>query len=211
MKRASSVLVLAAMVLLVPSTGFAIDSVWGIKGGVTFANFVGDDAGDVAGVIEFNYKFGFAAGFFIEFFLYSMIAIQPEALFILKGSRVELFGVEADHLNLYYVDFPILIKIYPIQSGINVFAGPFFSLNLWNRESLKGDLKDAVSKAGGDTKIKRENIHNVDFGFVVGAGFDFEKVVIDGRYSLGFIAIDDSGFDRDWKNSVFSFLVGFKL
>jgi len=54
----------------------------------------------------------------------------------------------------------------------------------------------------------------MDFGLVFGAGIEFGKFVIDGRYTHGFTNLNDSEEDGDaveFKSRVFSIMAGFRF
>ena len=61
----------------------------------------------------------------------------------------------------------------------------------------------------------KDEVKSFDFGVVFGGGLDFAagsgSFVIDIRYTLGLTSVDDSGFDADLKNKVFSASIGYAL
>jgi hypothetical protein len=213
MKRAIIVMSVVMMFVMVAGAGLSADVSWGVKGGVNFAKFRGDDA-DISGIVESTSKFGFAAGIYAKIAVVNFISVQPEALFTLKGENQELGGLKGINVNLYYLEFPILVKVYPLPSPSiqpNVFFGPYIGLDLFNRFVVKDDIKTAFELLGFDTDGEYEDVKRIDFGLVFGGGVDIGKVGIDGRYAIGLISTDDSTFDLDLKNSVFSILVSFAL
>ncbi len=191
---------------------FAGDFKYGIKGGINLSNFFGKDA-EIAGIIESDIKIGYTTGLFGTLFLKDTIAIQPEVLFTLKGERAVIFGVEASHNNLYYIDIPLLLKLYlpeqrryPVKP--NLFVGPYFGINLWNRAVAKDELADNLEAMGEDTEVEYEDVRKLDYGFVFGLGMDFRTLLLEGRYSLGITTTDDSDFDLDLKNQSIAIMLG---
>ena len=59
------------------------DVKFGAKGGVNFANLVGDDAGDATMFVGFN------VGLFVEIPITDKLTIQPELLYSAQGSKSE--------------------------------------------------------------------------------------------------------------------------
>jgi len=163
--------------------------------------------------VESDIKLGYTTGLFGTLFLKETIAIQPEVLFTLKGERAVLFGVEASHNNLYYIDIPLLLKIYlpeqrryPVKP--NLFIGPYFGINLWNRAIVKDELADVLNVFGEDTEVEYENVKNLDYGLVFGFGIDLRKFLFEGRYLLGLTTTDDSVFKLDLKNQSIAIMLG---
>jgi hypothetical protein len=174
------------------SLGMAIDLSYGVKGGVGFANFVGDDVPS-----SNDSRLGFSAGAFGEFELINMVKLQPELLFSLKGSKADPFTY-----NYYYIDVPVLVKFYPPiavpVAKLNAFAGPYAGVNIIAK------LKD-----NGTTTDVKDDVKLLDFGLVIGAGADIKKFTVDARYAFGLTKIAEN--DDSVKNSLFAVMVGYRL
>jgi hypothetical protein len=104
-------------------------------------------------------------------------AIQPEVLYVRKGTTFQSLGVDGN-INLDYLDIPVLLKLnlIPSKTGLSPFieAGPSLSLNTSAKETFLGhsvDLKDMVN--------------GTDFGLVFGGGLDIQKVTLEVRYEVG--------------------------
>ena len=128
MKRIFIFSVVILFVISSASLGLALDLSFGVKGGVGLANYIGSDA-----MSSNDSRLGFSAGAFGEFSLIKMVSLQPEVLFELKGTKVEVSGSKG-YNNLYYIDIPVLLKVYPPLPvplvKIHAFAGPFVGLNI---------------------------------------------------------------------------------
>jgi hypothetical protein len=203
------------IIFLSGSSLFAVDFKYGVKGGINLSNFGGNDA-EIDGVVESDIKVGYTTGLFGTLFLKDTIAIQPEVLFTLKGERAVFFGVEASHNNLYYIDIPLLLKLYlPEQRRYsmkpNLFVGPYLGINLWNRAKAKDELADALNAMGENTEVEYEDVKKLDYGLVFGFGVDFSKLLLEGRYSLGLTTTDDSVFDLDLKNRTVAIMLGLRI
>ena len=174
------------------SVGMALDLSYGVKGGVGFANFVGDDVPSAN-----DSRLGFSAGAFGELQLIKMVSVQPELLFSLKGSKSDPYTY-----NYYYIDIPVLVKFYPPipvpMAKLNAFAGPYAGVNLI-----------AKRKTDSTTSDVNDQVKFLDFGLVLGVGADIKKFTVDARYAFGLAKIAENGNDE--KNSVFSIMGGYRL
>lgn len=207
MKRLIMALFVAlAMFAYSSFSGSAQGVTGGLEGGLNIADIYGDDAED------WNSRMAFCAGAFLTLSLVDMFAIQPEVLYARKGTRWEEEYAGETYtatLTLDYLEIPLLAKLSMPLAGIvkpNLFFGP--GLGILLSAKVKGE--------GVETDIK-DDTKSTDFGFVVGAGLDFDlamsKVTLSGRYTLGLTSIDDSEVDpqQDVKNGVISAMVGYSF
>ena len=175
------------MLLMLPITAAAQGISYGVKGGINFATVSFDPSAD----INSGYRIGIAAGGFVALPLGSRLTIQPEGLFSQKGEKADLDGVTAT-LELDYIEVPVLVK-YAITQGasrsFHVFGGPSMAFKIRSR---------ATASFGGTTVETGEDeiIKDTDFGVVVGAGMDFGKWSVDGRYTMGFADINNDDADE---------------
>lgn len=165
----------------------------GVKGGFGFATLTGDTYG-----IKSMLNLG--GGGLIRFSLSPQFSIQPELLLILKGAMEK--GDDGEKIKLTYIEVPILAMYRPPTQGTirpAFFVGPAISMLL--------------SAKVGDDDIK-DDLNGADFGFVFGAGVDFEtgargKFSLDCRYTMGMLNIVEDAGDDSVKNGVFSFGVSY--
>jgi len=150
----------------------------GIKAGVNFAQVSGADD-------EPGRRVGAIAGGFLTFGIGSGLAVQPEVLFSMQGTKFDVGTAKAD-----YVQIPVLLRIGSnSKAGASVYGlvGP--SVSLWIRdEGWTDDLK------------------HTDVGLVVGAGVTVSRLLIEARYTAGL-----TGFSKGtavYKHRVFSLLGG---
>lgn len=181
----------------------------GIKLGLNFANWVGDDADifqDQGIDMDKKMEIGFAFGGFLTYEVNEMFAIQPEILYSMQGVKYEgtVQGVDMTSTNtLTYIQVPILAKFnLSMESNIkpNIFLGPQLGLLLTAKTKAKsdgleveGDIKDATK--------------SIDVCLVFGAGVQFDQISIDARYNMGLTSFDEGG--DDLKNSVISIMLGY--
>ncbi|QYJ68228.1 porin family protein [Flavobacterium litorale] len=136
---------------------------FGIKAGLNFANFSGNDAND------FNVLTSFHAGMVAEIGLLQSLTIQPELLYSVQGA-------EADDNNykLNYITVPVMAKIY-LTDSFNLHGGPQASILISESESF-----DSF------------NSNTYDFGFAGGAEFFFaDSFSVQARYISGVSEISD--------------------
>ena len=106
-------LLMVAVFVISGLPAFAIDFSMGVKGGINFAHFGGDDA-KAQNSFESDSKFGFTGGVFGSIPVKDIILIQPAVLFTLKGQKREYIGSSGFYYNsLYYIEVPALVKFYP--------------------------------------------------------------------------------------------------
>lgn len=129
----------------------------GIKAGVNFSNFSGDDANG------FNVLTGFHAGIFTEVQLLKHLSFQPELLYSKQGAKYHDTEYELNYLNV-----PAVFKLY-FNSGFNIQAGPQFGLLISESDNFNG-----------------YNSKTYDLGVALGAEFFVtDGLFIQGRYIYG--------------------------
>ncbi len=159
---------------------------FGLKGGINFAKFIGDD-------VDADMFTGFHLGAVAEYSFNEKVVIQPELLFSTQGAKADgaNFKVKVNYLNL-----PIMVK-YFVSDGFNLQAGPQIGFLL--------DSKFEGEDVGIDAD---EAFKNIDFGVNLGLGYQFdEHIFIEGRYNLGLSDIMKE--DGNAKNSVFQISLGY--
>ena len=167
----------------------------GLKAGLCISRFRGNYWDDL------EPKIGFCGGGFITGNINSILAIQPEVLFVMKGAE------EPDdyEIKLNYLEIPVLIKL-SMSGGVvapKLFLGPAFAMNLNSNEVYEDGYEEEI-----------DYLTDIDFGLVIGAGIDFDtgygKIVIEARYTLGLVTIkDEEGYDIE--NDVISFMAGYSF
>ena len=167
----------------------AQETKFGVKAGLNMADWSGDDAEGI------DSKIAFHVGGFAEIKLTDKFALQPELLYSAQGGKAD-----GGTYNVDYINIPVMAKFYVVDK-FSIEAGP-----------QVGFLVSAKAKpdSGDDVDIKDE-LKSTDFGFNLGAGFDFTENFSAGiRYNLGLADVVDVD-SADIKNSVFSLSVGYKF
>jgi len=173
----------------------------GVKAGPCLANIFGED------VFEQKFKLGLAAGGFLTYSLSDRAALQPELLFVMKGSRYESteFGEYKESMDFLYLEIPLLVK-YRLARGplaVDIFAGPALAFKL--------SAKVRYEWAGLEEEEDVEDMKSTDLGLAFGAGTEFQvgrsgRLTLDLRYTLGLASVGQEG--DSVKNGAVLLLVG---
>jgi len=197
---------LAALILTVgvSSASAQTSPSFGVKAGVNFANldFSGDDVD-----VSFDQRMGLSAGAFVLAPMSETFGFQIEGLFSQKGAKFEEEGFE-ESIEFDWFEVPVLAR-YTIPSSTNtsfhLFAGPSFGFKLGAKSKFEFDGEEEEEDV--DDQFK-----GFDLGLVIGAGVDFGKFTIDGRYTHGFTDLNDVDDEIvEIKNRVFSIMAGFRF
>ena len=183
----------------------------GVKLGLNFANWVGDDADifqDQGYDMDKKMKIGFTFGGFLTYSVNEMFALQPEILYSIQGVIYEgsMLGLDATSTNtLTYIQIPILAKFNLSMEGNikpNIFLGPQLGLLLTAKTKAEVEGVEVEEDMKDVTK-------STDFSLVFGGGVQFGLFSIDGRYNMGLTSFDEG--EDDIKNSVISIMVGYSF
>ena len=175
----------------------------GAKGGVSIATqgFEGDE-----GSPSLDSRIGGVAGVFATVPLLSWLDLQPEALYAMKGARLDLRGVESS-VWVDYLEVPILARISRTRGTIRYFghAGPSIGVRLRARTRTK--FRDAVEEIDIGDDLER-----LDVGMAAGGGVELGSIILDARYTLGFTDIDRDTTDAvKVTNRALSITAGFRF
>lgn len=138
----------------------------------------------------------------IRFLIFSL---SFGAIYSQQGNKIDktLYGQNFKYTNkLDYVNVPVMANVYVVP-GLAVKLGvqPGFNVN------SKGKAV-ANTSVGSADKTYELNAKSVDFSIPVGLSYEYRNVVLDARYNWGLTKVWD---DRDPKNSVFQFTLGYKF
>lgn len=177
---------------------------FGIKGGVNFANFTGDDADDA----DFKNRTGFHIGLLAEIMVAEKFALQPEILYSSQGGKSrfqdfdEFAGEEMDiQFKVDYISVPVMLK-YFVVPGLSVGAGPQFSFLV--------DSEAEASFEGEEASVDiTDETEKFDLGLAVGLGYGLPGgFLVQARYVRGF---SDVYSESNLRNSIFQVSVGYKF
>lgn len=189
----------AAVMLMVSVATFAQNEV----GKFTIMPKVGLSLADYQGADDSKLRVGAVAGVELEYGVTDMFGLSVGALYSMQGAKGKEDGATAT-LKADYINIPILANVY-VAPGLAVKLGiqPGFNIN----------SKAEISEGGGSASADAGDFTNsIDFSIPVGVSYQFNNIVIDGRYNWGLTKVykSDSGF-TDLKNSVFQITVGYKF
>jgi hypothetical protein len=137
---------------------------YGIKAGINFASFRGDNADD------FNVLTGFHVGGLAEISIFKHLSVQPEFLYSTQGAKDRDYEYEMNYLTL-----PVVAKIY-FTDSFNIQAGPQFGLLI-----SESDNVDALES------------NTYDFGIVGGMEFFIaDGLFLQARYNAGLSRLSDN-------------------
>lgn len=176
------------------------DSSLGMKGGVNLASLTGDDLAD-----DLEPRMGFVAGGFLVFRVSDLLTIQPEFLYTTKGATYEEDGYEYTW-SYNYLEIPALLKLNLLAYSDNspyLIVGPAIAVLLSAEGKVESDMYNDSAEI--------EDVAATEFSAVVGAGFEFNKFILEGRFNFGLSTIDDTSNEYDIRHNVISILAGIRL
>lgn len=170
-------------------------------------------------------QLGFQIGAIYDYKISKNFSFSPQALFSLKRERIveeviiefpqEITTLKNEsQLNEYYIDIPINFKYsIPIKKfNLNILAGPFLNLELFNKNTSVSNNTQEVNQPG--FSITEKFINRVDYGFNVGLGFDYKSFLLNVSTDFGFfreMKYEEFVFDNKIKNSVLKISLGYKI
>ena len=168
------------------------------KVGLNIANFTNSEGADP--------RFVMAAGAEFEYQASGLISISAGLLYSMQGAKadVTIEGTKAKGtVKMDYINIPILANVYVAKNfAVKVGLQPGFNTTDKIKVTANGMSAEMdLSKVGLESK-------SFDLSLPVGISYEFNNIVIDGRYNLGLTEVVE---DTDSKNSVFQFTVGYKF
>jgi hypothetical protein len=213
-KKLSKSLSLVAMTLLLvsllASPGFS-GIKFGVKGGFSLADLTFKP--EITNS-PFTNKAGAVGGISLNVGLCSFFSLQPEVLYVQKGTKGSetIEGEEVTgKYEFDYVEVPLLLNFSFAKEGSSfvpsIFAGPYAGFNTRAKikvteagESYSEDFKDEVK----DTEF------GLTFGIGLGKKIGHGKIVLDVRYDLGLTNIAEGMAEGESvKNKTWLFMLGY--
>jgi hypothetical protein len=197
-------LLVGVLIVLSAPAAEAVD--FGFKAGVHWATLPGY-TGPLGGLDSGSTR-NLSGGPFLVFPLGGVLALQPEALFVQKGTVLEAENPDLDFratLELEYLEFPILARIATNQPGSTSFyalVGPSFGYGFRARERIES--------LGQESERELDTIARFEASLVVGGGIRFRWLLAECRYTQGLTAVDAEQ-RTDFKNRGIAVLVGFQF
>ncbi|MBI4455358.1 MAG: PorT family protein [Acidobacteria bacterium] len=162
--------------------------------------------------VDSGLRLGLLAGAFVAANLNRYLAIQPEALFSRKGTRLEghtedPFPVEAS-VRLDYIEVPVLVRLSISRRprAAYLIAGPAVGF------SVGTDVRVQISARSLPERDISEEIKNTEVSFVLGGGVQLRHLLVEGRYTQGLTKIrDQSPGQKAARNMALSLIAGFRF
>jgi hypothetical protein len=188
----------AFLVLFFNSSLFAQTGVrFGVKGGYSLSTQYGITVPDIPYTVKTHWRSGVAGGVFAYFPVTESFGIQQELLYVTKGSSQDITMNEQPvktntKYNLNYFEMPFVFRYTFAKLGnVKFYGSSGFALSIL----LKGDseLNGTIDMGGTvvpfSESTKMEGVDIFDYGFLYGAGVDFnlfnKKCFIDYRFNIG--------------------------
>jgi hypothetical protein len=193
----------------------------GFKGGMSLARFQGQHIS-----YDVDTKNGFTVGGLLTVDVNDYLAIQPEVLFVQKGTKGSGSGIDVGFQGvryyerywedrLSYLEVPVLVKLtIPLDTKIEpgLFVGPSLAIKLKAEEKWESTFSDSngvfLGHSSGVENISYR-INDVDLGVAVGGDLKINariaKVFVDIRYTLSLTRIDKAIVVPDSKIGTFGF------
>jgi hypothetical protein len=171
---------------------------FGLKGGYSMSTQYGIDVPGIPYSVDTQYRHGFAGGILVYFPVTESFGVQQELLYVTKGSREDITMASPplnSHTvyNLNYLELPFVFRYTFVKLGnFKIYGSSGFALSiLLNGESTL----DGTVDVGGGTLIplsgstKLEGVDIFDYGFIYGAGLDFnlfkKNCFFEYRFNIG--------------------------
>ena len=159
------------------------------------------------GAPDFTSRPGFSAGLFVVREVRPGFAIEPEALFTLKGGKATDGSLEND-FRLTGIEIPLLARFQSTGSSaasFHVVAGPVVGFRLTAKQKI-------TSPSGSTTVDVKDESRAGELGLAIGAGVTVRRFRLDGRYTWGLSRLDKDETDGfDFKSRVFAVLLGISV
>jgi len=184
-----SVLVVLGMTITIAQTESNTTTFrWGPTAGVNFSGVTGDDVDNV------NSRTGIRVGAVASIGISEVFSVQPEVVYSMRGWKDGEFTIKID-----YVDVPILAD-FEVYDGLSLQGGPIIGFN------ISGEVE------GGGNTSDLDNIESVNFGFAVGAQYEFSMgLFLNARYDMGFNDVFSGDIDIAAKNCGLAFSMGYYI
>lgn len=155
----------------------------GLKAGVNFATFTGDDSAEAKGMTAYHF------GGVVNIGVTEKFSIQPEVLYSAQGADSYLGDFRLDYINV-----PVLAK-FRVVNGLSIEAGP--QIGFLTSSKLEGeDIKDLVKKTDFSALL--------GLGYMLDGGLNFAA-----RYNFGLSNISDNDLNLDLNNGIFQLSIGY--
>lgn len=188
-------LFLMAIVMMVSVSAFAQREV----GGLTLQPRIGIIAADFNNTEDTQARVGLFAGAELEYYVSSHVGLSGGLYYAQQGAELENYDVT---WKLDYLNIPLVANFY-VWKGLALKAGLQPGINLSSK------LDGAIGKYDASVNID-DAVNTFDLAVPVGISYDFGRLVLDARYTIGLTkAFKDDYLDS--KNISFQLGIGYKF
>ncbi len=216
MKFFMRLLIVAVMFTLAAETHA---QTYGLRAGLNMANMLIKDDDDTYSD-DFKMNPGFHIGPTAELPINDFLSVEAALLVSTKGFRYtdEYEGLKMKtKANLLYIDLPVTAKAIYDLNGIKIYGqlGPYVGMGLTGKYKTKvtyeGETEsDSESVEWGSDE--ESDLKRLDFGVVIGAGVQVEKILVGLNYGLGLANTGTTSENGARQNHrVLSLTVGYKF
>jgi len=169
----------------------------GFKGGYSMATQYGINDPDIPYTVNTYSRHGMVGGVLIYYPVTESFGVQQEFLYVEKGSREDIsmntqpVKTHTEY-NLNYFELPFILRYTFVKLGnFKIYGSSGFALSIL----LNGDSRlDGTVDMGGNLvpfseSTKMEGVDTFDYGFLYGAGVDFnlfnKNCFFDYRFNIG--------------------------
>lgn len=145
---------------------------------------------------------GLAGGIEAEYVVANKFSVALGALYSKQGCALDV-PIDYAHISLDYLNIPIVANYYIIP-GLAIKAGIQPSFLLGAKEKYKENGHT------GDDDIK-DYLKTFDLAIPLGASYEYKNFVFDARYNLSVLRLNKDSWDKNIRNSVIQFTLGYKL
>lgn len=172
---------------------------FGLKAGVNFSKYVGSDVADNV-LISTLYRPNFSGGVLAEFGLAEHLAVQPELLYTVKGTKQIIASTVTRYQSLGYLDIPVLLK-FKIPYFF-VEAGPQLGVLLRAKQTVEGATTEEIDN--------KSIFRSTDLGYALGLGVqDTNGLLLGVRYNGGLTNVFNASPQPNIRNNVFHIYLGY--
>jgi hypothetical protein len=142
-------------------------------------------------------KYGFKAGFVAEKHLIYNIYFQPAITLYKKGYKSTITNGFSENIDGYFLAFDASIQLKfgdeRLKKGFLISLTPYFTYGLFGNSTQKSlDHNDTVHFNNTYTYNTFDVIKKEDLGFILGAGYDFNKHwELNANYYFGLLRVKE--------------------
>jgi len=162
-------------------------ALFGLKLGVNGTSLYDDSRAE-----DKKSRIGFTGGAFAKIPLGSQrFSLRPELLFTTKGAEFDIVNGISREIKLSYIELPLSLEMN--LAILNLHAG----LHAGLLADSEGKFKDAQGNPITTSKLDKDDLETLDYGWHAGAGLDLGNIGLHLRIARGLKNVEKSGTVQD--------------